>query len=232
MTREGKSRMRARPRPRANHPQHPRRAVPTCESVWGFFFCLRRCGSGFAVCVLRFATARRGCWGWFARGRGRARIRDLPSRVMRPPCGVFVLTLAFAVCVCLCVFAGIRDALSRSTRRPCAGRHLLFFAAAKKSRQKKAAHTASSFFCLRAPKGSYASHGNFPVRVRCQRSCDAPHPLHAPASHQAVPNSPRPPRWQTVCRLSRQARKPTHSLPPGRHIPFAAAGSCTGIRSG
>src|ERR1700753_659647 len=28
-------------------------------------------------------------------------------------------------------------------RRPCAGRHLLFFAAAKKSRQKKAAHTAS-----------------------------------------------------------------------------------------
>jgi hypothetical protein len=42
------------------------------------------------------------------------------------------------------VFAGIRDALSRSTRRPCAGRHLLFFAAAKKSRQKKAAHTANS----------------------------------------------------------------------------------------
>ncbi|WP_208624264.1 hypothetical protein, partial [Paraburkholderia eburnea] len=28
-------------------------------------------------------------------------------------------------------------------RCPCAGRHLLFFAAAKKSRQKKAAHTAS-----------------------------------------------------------------------------------------
>ncbi|WP_224101271.1 hypothetical protein, partial [Paraburkholderia caribensis] len=40
-------------------------------------------------------------------------------------------------------FAGIRDALARFTRRPCAGRHLLFFAAAKKSRQKKAAHTAS-----------------------------------------------------------------------------------------
>ncbi|MDR6380975.1 hypothetical protein J2802_001385, partial [Paraburkholderia caribensis] len=32
-------------------------------------------------------------------------------------------------------FAGIRDSLSSFTRRPCAGRHLLFFAAAKKSRQ-------------------------------------------------------------------------------------------------
>ncbi|MEM5354446.1 hypothetical protein VOI32_41440, partial [Paraburkholderia caribensis] len=40
--------------------------------------------------------------------------------------------------------AGIRDSLARFTRRPCAGRHLLFFAAAKKSRQKKAAHTANS----------------------------------------------------------------------------------------
>jgi hypothetical protein len=40
--------------------------------------------------------------------------------------------------------AGIRDALAFFKRRPCAGRHLLFFAAAaKKSRQKKAAHTAS-----------------------------------------------------------------------------------------
>jgi hypothetical protein len=42
------------------------------------------------------------------------------------------------------VFAGIRDALAHFKRRPCAGRHLLFFAAAKKSRQKKAAHTAST----------------------------------------------------------------------------------------
>jgi hypothetical protein len=40
-------------------------------------------------------------------------------------------------------FAGIRELLARFSRRPCAGRHLLFFAAAKKSRQKKAAHTAS-----------------------------------------------------------------------------------------
>ncbi|MEX3975698.1 hypothetical protein, partial [Paraburkholderia caribensis] len=47
--------------------------------------------------------------------------------------------------------AGIRELLAHFTRRPCAGRHLLFFAAAKKSRQKKAAHTASASSCLRAP---------------------------------------------------------------------------------
>nr|MDW3657443.1 hypothetical protein [Paraburkholderia terrae] len=46
---------------------------------------------------------------------------------------------------------GIRVMPSCFKRRPCAGRHLLFFAAAKKSRQKKAAHTASASFCLRAP---------------------------------------------------------------------------------
>ena len=85
-------------------------------------------------------------------------------------------------------------------RRPCAGRHLLFFAAAKKSRQKKAAHTANISSCLRAPKGSYASHGNHVTHVCCQRSCGAPHPLRAPASQHAVPDIPLPPRWQTVCR--------------------------------
>src|SRR5690349_2723 len=101
--------------------------------------------------------------------------------------GVLVFVLAAAVCfcfcwhprfvsvlqaspVCVCLCAGIRDALARFTRRPCAGRHLLFFAAAKKSRQKKAAHTANIFSCLRAPKGSYASHGNHVTHVRCQRS--------------------------------------------------------------
>jgi len=36
--------------------------------------------------------------------------------------------------------------------------------------------------------------------VRCQRSLDTPHPLRAPALQHAVPDSPRPPRWQTVCR--------------------------------
>ena len=47
--------------------------------------------------------------------------------------------------------AGIRELLSRFKRRPCPGRHLLFFAAAKKSRQKKAANTASPCSYPRAP---------------------------------------------------------------------------------
>jgi hypothetical protein len=45
------------------------------------------------------------------------------------------------------LFAGIRVAPSQRMRCPYAGRHLLFFAAAKKSRQKKAA------FNLRSPTG-------------------------------------------------------------------------------
>ncbi|WP_208545880.1 hypothetical protein, partial [Paraburkholderia steynii] len=57
-----------------------------------------------------------------------AGIRDLPSLFMCCP-GDF------------CLFAGIRALLACFKRRPCAGRHLLFFAAAKKSRQKKAANT-------------------------------------------------------------------------------------------
>jgi hypothetical protein len=191
-----------------------------------------------------------------ARGIVRSLVAALFSspRFGRCPFGVLVFAMAAPLAPSrrrrsfwfACACAGIRDSLARFTRRPCAGRHLLFFAAAKKSRQKKAAQTASANSCLRAPKGSYASHGNFPVRARCQRSCGAPHPLHAPASHHAVPNSPRPPRWQTVCRPSvlhmlhsrptahashpvgapsYTTRQPTHSLPPRRHIPFAAA--CT-----
>jgi hypothetical protein len=91
------------------------------------------------------------------------------------------------------VCAGIRDLLACFMRCPCAGRHLLFFAAAKKSRQKKAAHTASSCSCLRAPNRSLTSHGNHVTHVCCQRSCGAPHPLHAPALQHAVPDFPPPP---------------------------------------
>jgi hypothetical protein len=122
-------------------------------------------------------------------------------------------------------------------RRPCAGRHLLFFAAAKKSRQKKAAHTASSCSCLRAPNGSYASHGG----VSVQRMLPTLRMSASPASNTHAWASGSewyvPPRWQTVCRLSRRiawrscmevcARyrvrseacvvlRPTHSLPHGR----------------
>ncbi|BFG72911.1 hypothetical protein PTKU46_09440 [Paraburkholderia terrae] len=70
---------------------------------------------------------------WFFAG-----IRAMPSRFKRR-------RLVFWF------FAGIRAMPSRFKRRPCAGRHLLFFAAAKKSRQKKAAHTASPSSYPRAP---------------------------------------------------------------------------------
>ena len=59
--------------------------------------------------------------------------------------------LVFARAYALCLRAGIRDSLACFERCPCAGRHLLFFAAAKKSRQKKAAHTASPCSYPRAP---------------------------------------------------------------------------------
>src|ERR1700740_153474 len=59
----------------------------------------------------------------------------------------FVARLVWFACVC----AGIRVLLACFRRRPCAGRHLLFFADAKKSRQKKAAHTASPCSYPRAP---------------------------------------------------------------------------------
>ena len=108
----------------------------------------------------------------------------------------FVARAVWFACVC----AGIRVLLACFTRRPCAGRHLLFFAAAKKSRQKKAANTANISSCLRDPNRSYASHGNHVTHVRCQRSCDMPHPLHMSALQHALPDSPPPPRWQTVCR--------------------------------
>jgi len=134
------------------------------------------------------------------------------------------------------LFAGIRDLLSSFTRCPCAGRHLLFFAAAKKSRQKKAAHTANPCSCLRAPNRSRASYGSVSVPLRCQRFESTPHPLRAPVVRVISVEQFRPHRWQTVCRLSRrigsrsyrvermrggrseacEVLRPTHSLPPGR----------------
>ena len=113
--------------------------------------------------------------------------------------GVVCMSLRWHPRYGVCAFAGIRAMPSCFTRCPCAGRHLLFFAAAKKSRQKKAAHTANISHCLRAPNRSCASHGNLPARVRCQRSNPAHHPLHASALQHAAPDIPRPPRWQTVC---------------------------------
>ena len=131
----------------------------------------------------------------------------LPSCFMCCP-RVLAFELASAICYlasrvavrCVCLCAGFRVLLSSFTRRPCAGRHLLFFAAAKKSRQKKAAHTANFSSCLRDPNRSLTSRGNFSIQVRCQRYCGAPHPLRAPASPHAALDNLRPPRWQTVRR--------------------------------
>jgi hypothetical protein len=94
--------------------------------------------------------------------------------------------LRHAWCFGFC--GGIRVMLLVRKRCPCAGRHLLFFAAAKKSRQKKAANTASSCVCLRDPNRSYASHGNVPARARCQRFEPMPHPLRIPVLGPAAAN--------------------------------------------
>ncbi|SEI28411.1 hypothetical protein SAMN05192544_11269 [Paraburkholderia hospita] len=210
--------------------------------VW--FFC-RFAGGAFAIELVFFCFR----WWWLCRERFFAFAFVVASAkrcLLRMRFGFFAFLL-------FCFFAGIRAMPSYFTRRPCPGRHLLFFAAAKKSRQKKAANTPSSSSCLRAPNRSHASHGNAFVRVRCQRVLCTPHPLHVPASQHAVPDSPPPPRWQTVCRLSRRTRitpdwearlvflvraltcavrQPTHSLPPGRQKPFAAASRCAGVWSG
>jgi len=158
-------------------------------------------------------------------------------------CSRFAFALASAY-----ICAGIRVLLACFTRRPCAGRHLLFFAAAKKSRQKKAAHTANPRYCLRAPTGSYTSHGNHVIHARCQRSnvrltrfvlprfgmprqtvhrrpggklCVGPRAPHALLRTDST-------RVPPVRALTYTTRQPTHCLPTGRHIPFAAVCRCTG----
>ena len=77
--------------------------------------------------------------GWFGCSSVCAAIRVMPSCFKRRRLAFFGLC------------GGIRALPTCFTRRPCAGRHLLFFAAAKKSRQKKAAHTASPCSYPRAP---------------------------------------------------------------------------------
>ena len=84
------------------------------------------CGAASSCCLLaRFARRRSVCWllRWHPR---------------------FVSVLQASPFRWAGLGAGIRVTLAPFTRCPCAGRHLLFFAAAKKSRQKKAAHTANS----------------------------------------------------------------------------------------
>src|SRR6266702_2181791 len=121
--------------------------VFVCDAGWFFYFCF--CFRAGVRCSA-FAARRFGFLGLCAG------IRE----------AVFAAHTVWFICLC----AGIRVMPSCFTRRPCAGRHLLFFAAAKKSRQKKAANTANISSCLRAPNRSYASHGNHVTHVRCQRS--------------------------------------------------------------
>ena len=102
--------------------------------------------------------------------------------------GVLAFELASALC------------LRASRVAPVRGGTYFSLPPQRKVGKRKRLHTANSSVCLRAPKGSYASHGNHMTHVRCQRSCGASHPLHAPASPHAVPDISLPPRWQTVCR--------------------------------
>src|SRR6266704_561001 len=118
------------------------------------FFCLRRWGGGFDFAV------QAGRVRWYARC-------DLVLYAL--PVGALDFAMASGLSVrgadvagwCVCLCAGIRVMPSCFKRRPCAGRHLLFFAAAKKSRQKKAANTASP--------------------------CSYPRALNVPMLHKAVP---------------------------------------------
>ncbi len=116
-----------------------------------------------------------------------------------PRCGV--------CCVCRLVFflfAGIRALPSCFKRCPCAGRHLLFFAAAKKSRQKKAANTANIFFLPEGPQPV----PRFTRQHFCSRSLPTLRMSASPTSNTRTRASGSEwflqPRWQTVCRLSRR----------------------------
>ena len=178
----------------------------------GFVVCL--CGTGISGRFVVFRRPGRGCC--YAGGLAFCALRWLPwfaFVLYASPSGVFGFALASGGwcllrkrCGFACVCAGIRDLLACFTRRPCAGRHLLFFAAAKKSRQKKAANTANISPCLRAPNGSYASNGG----VSVQRMLPTLRMSASPASNTRTWASGSewyvPPRWQTVCRLSCRMR--------------------------
>ncbi|SDH16465.1 hypothetical protein SAMN04487926_102362 [Paraburkholderia steynii] len=210
---------------------------------------------------------------WFACGC--AGIRAMPSCFMRRPCaGIRLAPSRRGRCCCVLASALASAICLRASRvAPVRGGTYFSLPPQRKVGKRKrltppgsvclrapnrsyashgnhVTHVRCQRVCLRAPTGSYASHGNYVTHVRCQRSCAAPHPLHMSALQHALPDSPRPPRWQTVCRplvlhthhfgpiahafhpiraLPCTTRQPTHSLPPGRRKPFAAASLSTGI---
>ena len=176
-------------------------------------------------------------------------------------CGARGWVVFFCGFVC-CLCAGIRGlglrwhprvGVGTSRVAPVRGSTYFSLPRQRKVGKRKPLNTASTCSCLRAPNRSYTSHGVALLTARCQRSEGAPHPLHTPASQHVLQDSPPPPRWQTVCRPVEPhtphfgpiahafhpvrapgytTRQPTHSLPPGRHIPFADACPSTSIRSG
>src|SRR5690349_1462399 len=113
---------------------------------------------------MRWLRLRFLMWCWSRIGGGRGRRGSAGKLLFERGFSVFVFVFVFCFLLLLLLLllgtclrlrggggsgsprfcAGIRELLACFTRRPCAGRHLLFFAAAKKSRQKKAAQTASS----------------------------------------------------------------------------------------
>src|SRR5262249_50569809 len=111
-------------------------------------------------------------------------------------CSFLSATLVAILFFCFFAFrcAGIRDFMSVFMRRPCAGQHLLFFAAAKKSRQKKAA--------FEPPVPAKIALRHAAVGLRAATSA----PRRKPAVNRAQRENPRhslehiPPqsnRWQT-----------------------------------
>ena len=200
---------------------------------------------GRCRCVLPFAWAsalapsRRGrcrCVLPFARASALAPSRRGRCRWCLPLAWAFAFAPSWrGRCRCVVAFcAGIRDSASRRRRCPCAGRHLLFFAAAKKSRQKKAAHTASACVhprALRVPTLHTAAHrfmfvATVLARVsRASRTRTTAGRVRSSGAHVR----------QTLCRLSchtgqRPDRKPTRSdgFPCGAnaYTEFAAQGMC------
>src|SRR5215468_4075937 len=85
-------------------------------------------------------------------------------------------------------FAGIRDLLLVPQALPLCGAALTFFAAAKKVSKESGLTPPVLDHRLRAPNGSYPSHGNLSVPTRCQHSELAPHPLQSPVAQPAAAN--------------------------------------------
>ena len=129
-------------------------------------------------------------------------------------CDAVAIFRFFAFCFFAFCCAGIRDLLALFRRCPCAGRHLLFFAAAKKSRQKKAAHPASPCSYPRAPSVPLVH----PASLYLAAVASA---LSGRLTCSVLPYISKPQQTiaaalrQTVCRLSHHMRRGTECFLAG-----------------